>query len=71
MASLVAIDDATTSWENLEFACIQVRLPKSCKVEMSKAFQINGQLYNIYLVEEDLRQGGGVCKCSVCHYTSL
>jgi len=61
VASLVGIDEATTKWENLEYARIQVRALKSCKAEMSKAFRINGQVYNICLVEEDPRQEGRVC----------
>jgi len=70
VASLVAVDEATTMWENLEYARIQVRVLKSCKAEMSKAFRINGKVYNICLVEKDPRQGGGACKCSAYQYTS-
>jgi len=68
VATPVAIEEATTSWENLEFARIQVRLLKSCKVGMSKGFRINGKVYNISIVKEEPKQGGGACKCSVNHY---
>jgi len=70
VTTLVAIDEATTSWENLEFARIIVRLLKSYKVGISKGFQINGQVYNISFVEEKPKQGVGVCKCSNNHYVS-
>jgi len=57
--SLVTIDETTSSWENLEYARIQVRLLKSCKVGVANDFLINGQVYNISLVEEEPSQGGG------------
>jgi len=42
VSALVAIDEATMTWENLEYAHIQVHVLKSCKVGAS----INGQIYN-------------------------
>jgi len=70
VASLVDIDESTLAWENLEYARLQVRLLKSCKVEITKEFKINGHVYNISLVEEWPSQGRGDCKCPEYHYTS-
>ena len=69
-ASVVTIDEATLSWENLEFARFQVRMSLSCKEGVVKAFQINGKAFNISLVEEEPLQGVGVCNCPVNHYDS-
>jgi len=57
VASLVDIDEASYAWDNLEYARLQVRQVKSCKVELSKRFQINGQIYNISIIEEMVSQG--------------
>ena len=70
VASLVDIDESTLSWENLEYARLQVRLLKSCKAEMSNGFKINGHVYNISLVEELPSQGRGECLCPEYHFTS-
>ena len=53
VALVVPIDDATLSWENLEFARFQVRNLLSCEVGVLKTFRINGQVFNISLVEEE------------------
>jgi len=70
MAELITIDEATEQWENLEYARIQIRVLKSCKVGVSKGYQINGHIYNIRIVEEEPSQGGGVCNCLVHSYAS-
>jgi len=70
VASLVDIDENTLSWENLEYARLQVRLPRSWKLEMTKGFRINGQVYNISLVEEVFSQGRGECSCLEYHLAS-
>jgi len=63
VASLVDIDASTLSWENLEFARLQVRLIKSGTPELMKGFKINGQIYNISIVEEKPCQGKGESLC--------
>jgi len=70
VASLVEVDESTLSWENLEYACLQVRLLKSCKAEMRKGFRINGHVYNITIVEEVLNQEKGECTCTHYHFNS-
>jgi len=70
VASLVDIDENSLSWENLEYARLLVRLPRSQKAEMSKGFRINGQVYNISLVEKVLSQGRGECSCLEYHIGS-
>jgi len=70
VASLVDIDASTLSWENLEFARLQVRLTKSGTAELTKGFKINGQVYNISIVEEKPCQGKGECLCPEYHLTS-
>ena len=66
VAMVVGIDEATLSWDNLEFARCQVRLLKSCKAYFSKEFCINWRLYNITVVEEAVKSGGVdfCCKCA-------
>jgi len=71
VATVVAIDDATLSWENLEFARFQVHKPVYCEVRVLKAFRINGQVFNISLVEEEPMKGVGVCNCTMNHSDSL
>jgi len=46
-----------------------VRLLRSCKAELYKAYRINGSLYNITIVEEVVNNGGVDlwCKCTVNH----
>ena len=70
VASLVDIDENTLSWENLEYARLLVRLPRSQKAEMAKGFRINGQVYNISLVEEILSLRSGDCSCLEYHLGS-
>ena len=69
-AELVSIDEATEQWENLECARIQIRVLNSRKVEVSKGFRINGQIYNISINEEEPIQGGGSCMCPEHLYAS-
>jgi len=64
VASLISIDEDTMNWENLEYARLQVRLLRSCNVRLSKAFKINGKIYNIN-IEEELpygREGKSDCR---------
>ena len=70
MAELTTIDEATEQWENLEYARIQVWVLKSCKVEVSKGYSINGQIFNINIVEEEPNKEGGLCNCPVHNYAS-
>jgi len=63
VASLVSIDEDTMNWENLEYARLQVRLLRSCNVRLSKAFKINGQIYNINIEEEVPYGREGKCDC--------
>ena len=67
VATVVEVDEATLSWECLEYARCYVRLLRSCKAELSKVYQINGSLYNITIVEEVANTGGVDlwCKCNV------
>jgi len=71
VATVVAIDDATLSWENLDFSRFQVRKPVFCEVGGLKTFRINGQVFNISLVEEEPMEGVGVCNCTMNHSDSL
>jgi len=66
VATVVGIDEATLSWDCLEFARCQVRLLKSCKADFSRDFRTNGSLYNITVVEEAVKSGGAdfCCKCA-------
>jgi len=70
VASLVKIDESTRLWENLEFARLQVRLRKACKVDMVKEFRINGQVCNIVITEEISSKERGGCSCHNDHYAS-
>ena len=51
-AMLVGIDSFTESWENLEFARIQVRILKCESAKMAECVRINNQLCNILIEEE-------------------
>jgi len=70
MASLMAIDEATELWGNLEYARIQVRILKSYSARLSKGVRINGQVYNIFIEEEFSTQEGSVCMCTYNHYAT-
>ena len=61
VATVVELDEATLSWDCLEYARCQVRLLKSCKAEFTKEFRINGRMYNITVVEEAEKS---CCKCT-------
>jgi len=69
VATLVEIDEATLSWNCLEYAQFKVRVLKSRKVELAKGFWINGVLYNITIVEEVNYYDGedNKCKCVYNH----
>jgi len=54
VASLVDIDKATESLDNLEYARLQVRLLKSCSARLAKGMKINDHVYNICIEEEHL-----------------
>jgi len=70
VAEMVSFDEATEQWENIEYARIQIRVSKSCRVEVSKGYQINGQIYNICIIEKEPSQGGGACNCLEHNYAS-
>ena len=63
-ASLVSIGKATLLWENLEYAILQVRMPKSQSVRMAVDMKINNNLYNILLEEEVICGNRGSCRCN-------
>ncbi|KAK8469885.1 hypothetical protein PHAVU_004G009401 [Phaseolus vulgaris] len=52
MANLISIDDATLSWENLEFARLKVRIACNRYVRVAKKVRINDHVASIYLEEE-------------------
>ncbi|KAK8466691.1 hypothetical protein PHAVU_008G145700 [Phaseolus vulgaris] len=70
VASLVQIDESTRQWENLEFARLQVRVRKACKVDMVKEYRINGQVCNVVITEEIPNRERGECLCHDDHYES-
>ena len=51
-ATLVSIDEATETWDNLEFARLQLRVLNSGFLSLSKNMRINGQPYTVCIVEE-------------------
>ena len=63
VATLVAVHDSTTMWENLEYARLQVRLPKNRNANMAKSMKINDQVLSIYIEEEHPAELGGQCMC--------
>jgi len=62
-ASLASIGRATLLWENLEYASLQVRLPKSQSVRKAADMKINNNLYSILIEEEVTCGNGGSCRC--------
>jgi len=64
-ASLVSIDVATLSWENLEFARLQVRILQSRSCTWMNNMRFNDFKYNIVMEEEPPTGYGGTCKCSL------
>jgi len=62
-ATLVSIDEATETWDNLEFARLQLRVLNSGFLSLSKNMRINGQPYTVCIVEEAECVGGGSCRC--------
>ncbi|XP_068477286.1 uncharacterized protein [Phaseolus vulgaris] len=67
VATVVGLDEATLSWDCLEYARCQVKMLKSCKADLSKEFRINGRLYNVTVVEEAAKSGR-VDYCSKCAF---
>jgi len=63
-ATLVSVDDATLSWDNLEFARVQVRTLRSSSSRWVKRMEFNDIMYNIVMEEEPPVGDGGVCKCN-------
>jgi len=63
-ATLVSVDEATLSWENLEFARLQVRTPLSRSFRWVKSMRFNDLTCNIVMEEELSTNGGGFCKCN-------
>jgi len=72
VATLVEVDEATSSWDRLEYARLRVRLLHSAKADMSKGFRINGVVYNINIMEEaaTIVEGKPICKCTFYHESS-
>jgi len=50
--SLIAIDDTTLLWENLEFARLKVRIENNCFVRVAKKMRINNQVLSISIEDE-------------------
>jgi len=67
VATVEEVDEASMSWNRLEYARFQVRMLKSRKAELSKGLWINGTLFNITLVEELNRFDGDNCRCKCVH----
>jgi len=70
MTDLVSIDEVTEQWENLEYVRIQLRVTKTSRIRITNGYQINGQIYNISVIEGESDQGGRVCSCPEHNYTS-
>jgi len=64
-ASLVSIDVATLTWENLEFARLQVRTFQNRNFRWMKNMRINDLTYNTVMEEESPSVYGGTCKCNL------
>ena len=62
-ATIVSIGKATLLWENLEYAVLQVRMPKSQSVGMAADMKINNNLYSIRIEEEVICGNRGSCMC--------
>ena len=60
-ASLISIDKATLTWENLQFARLQVRIENKCNIRMAKKMRINGHLLSISIEEESPVSTAGRC----------
>jgi len=52
VGTLIEVDEATSIWERLEYACLKVRTPIADKVEMSQTITINDKLYCVTLNDE-------------------
>ena len=63
------VDEATLSWNRLEYARFQVRALKSRKAKLAKGFQIKVSMYNVTIVEEVNYYDGedNKCKCAYNH----
>jgi len=64
-ATLVSVDDATLSWENLEFARLLVRTHLSHRLRWARTMRLNDLVCNIVMEEELSADGGDSCKCNV------
>jgi len=69
-AMLIGIDSSTESWENLEFARLQVRILKCESARMEECVRINNQLCNILIEEESPGWYGGRGKNVISSSTS-
>jgi len=56
-ATLVSVDDATLSWENVEFARFQVRSPLSHSLRWARSMRFNDLTCNIVMEEESSTDG--------------
>jgi len=68
--SLIAIDDTTLLWENLEFARLKVRVENNCFVRVAKKMRINNQVLSISIEEECPMASIGICKGYHCSFES-
>jgi len=61
---LVFVDDATLSWENVEFARFQVHTSLSHSLRWAKSMRLNDMWCSIVMEEEVVTDGRGICKCN-------
>ena len=62
--TLVSVDGATLSWENVEFARLQVRTSLSHSLRWAKSMRLNDMWCSIVMEEEFVTDGRCVCKCN-------
>jgi len=69
-SSLIAIDDTTLLWENLEFARLKVCVENSRFVKVAKKMRINNQILSISIEEECPKASVGKCNGYHCNFES-
>jgi len=61
---LVSIDEKTLTWDNLEYARLNVKVPIGMKIWIQKSMRINGKIYNVILEEETNNGMQTTCCCA-------
>ena len=69
VGTLVSIDEKTLTWECLEFARLNVKVPIGTKIWVQKSMRINGRIYNVVLEEET--NGGTYHTCCCANENNL